>query len=118
MKLSDCIITPEKVLEYIPEAHTGTVNRRLVGRETGAKSLEVIIGTVAPGGQAAPHSHSNAEQVVYILEGSIEVEMWRDRQVANSGEAIFLPAGQSHRLSAHGSRPVKVLVIYAPPISQ
>lgn len=61
MKLSDCIIKPDKVPVYIPEAHTGTVNQRLVGRETGARNLEVILGKVAPGSQAEPHSHWDAE---------------------------------------------------------
>ena len=118
MKLSDCIIKPDKVPGYIPEAHTGTVNQRLIGQETGAKNLEVLLGTVAAGGQAEPHSHRSAEQVIYILAGSIEVEMWGERQVATSGEAVFLPAGQAHSLSAHGGQPAKVLVIYAPPMSR
>ena len=71
MKLSDCIIMPDKVPVYIPDAHTGTVNQRLIGCEIGAKNLEVVLGTVTPGGQAEPHSHSNAEQVVDVLEGRI-----------------------------------------------
>lgn len=116
MKLSDCIINPDSTASYSPEAHIGTTNRRLVGKEVGARNLEVILGTVAPGGQAAPHFHSEAEQVVYILEGRIEVEMFGEQQIARTGEAVFLPTGQTHQLSAYGGKPAKVLVIYSPPI--
>ncbi|MDO8635689.1 MAG: hypothetical protein Q7R34_05510 [Dehalococcoidia bacterium] len=62
--MSDCIIKPDNVPGYVPDAHTGTINRRLIGRETGAKNLDVILGTVAPGGQAEPHSHRDTEQAV------------------------------------------------------
>ncbi|MBI4288574.1 MAG: cupin domain-containing protein [Chloroflexi bacterium] len=116
MRLSGCIIKPDTLKSYSPEAHSGTTNKRLIGRESGARNLEVILGTVAPRGRADLHSHGEAEQVVYVLEGSIEVEMFGERQTARSGQAIFLPAGQPHGLSAPGDKPAKVLVIYAPPI--
>lgn len=117
MRLSDCIINPEKLPGYSPQAHVGTTNQRLIGREmVGARNLEVVLGTVMPGGQAEPHFHSEAEQVVYILEGEVEVEMWGERQVAGPQQVVYLPPGQVHRLAAHGGKAVKVLVIYAPPI--
>src|SRR5215210_4683619 len=39
---------------YSPPAHSGTDNRRLVGREFGA-GFEMILGQVAPGGEASRH---------------------------------------------------------------
>jgi len=37
---------------YSPPAHSGTVNRRLVDREFGAR-FEMVLGHVAPGGRPA-----------------------------------------------------------------
>ena len=50
---------------YSPPAHSGTVNRRLVGREFGA-GFEMILGRVAPGGEASRHYHVEEAQIVYI----------------------------------------------------
>jgi len=64
---------------YSPPAHSGTVNRRLVGREFGA-GFEMILGQVAPGGEASRHYHVDEAQVVYILKGEADVaRMLRDR---------------------------------------
>ena len=53
---------------YSPPAHSGTVNRRLVGREFGA-GFEMILGQVAPGGAASRHYHVEEAQIVYVLKG-------------------------------------------------
>ena len=48
---------------YSPPAHSGTVNRRLVAREFGA-GFEMILGHVAPGGEASRHYHVEEAQVI------------------------------------------------------
>jgi len=53
---------------YSPPAHSGTVNRRLVGREFGA-GFEMVLGQVAPGGEASRHYHVEEAQIVFILKG-------------------------------------------------
>src|SRR5258707_7634026 len=62
---------------YSPPAHSGTVNRRLVDREFGA-GFEMILGQVAPGGDASRHYHVNEAQVVYILKGAADVALGDD----------------------------------------
>jgi quercetin dioxygenase-like cupin family protein len=47
---------------YSPPAHSGTVNRRLVGPEFGA-GFEMILGQVAPGGEASRHYHVEEAQI-------------------------------------------------------
>ena len=48
---------------YSPANHTGTVNRRVIGKETvGARRLEVLLGTISRGHGALPHAHPNLEQ--------------------------------------------------------
>ncbi len=53
---------------YSPPGHTGTVNRRRVGPDF-CDSFEMILGSIAPGGEALRHRHERQHQVLYILEG-------------------------------------------------
>ena len=57
---------------YSPPAHSGTVNRRLVGREFGA-GFEMTLGRVEPGGEASRHYHVEEAQIVYILKGEADI---------------------------------------------
>src|ERR1700686_1131236 len=59
---------------YSPPAHSGTVNRRLVGREFGA-GFEVILGRDAPGGGARRHYHVDETQIVACLKGEADVAL-------------------------------------------
>src|SRR5258708_31630418 len=63
-----------KLPAYSPPAHSGTVNRRLVDREFGA-GFEMVLGRVAPGGEASRHYHVDEMQVVYILKGTADVAL-------------------------------------------
>src|SRR5260370_291947 len=62
---------------YSPPAHSGTINRRLVDREFGA-GFEMVLGQVAPGGEASRHYHVDEAQVVYILKGEADVALGDD----------------------------------------
>jgi uncharacterized RmlC-like cupin family protein len=100
-------IDPETLPTYSPPKHQGTINRRLIGRENvGAQHVEVVLGIVQPGGMAEMHQHGNLEQVVYVLEGR-----------ADPGQALFFPPKTPHYVAPIGDQPLKVLVIYAPPMT-
>ena len=117
MRLSDCIIRVEELGPYSPEAHQGTVNRRIIGKETvGSKNLEMVLGTISPGGVAEPHFHTGVEQVIYVLEGRAEVEMLGGKQVVIPGDTAYIPPGQLHKVTVLGDRPARFLVLYTPPI--
>lgn len=112
------IVRPEDVPPYAPPLHAGTVNRRLVGKDVnGSRHVEMILGTLEPGGVAERHSHDAQEQAMYILEGRALVEVGDDiKEEVGPGTACFFPAGVAHRFQA--LTPVKALVIYAPPLER
>src|ERR1700674_1154672 len=77
--MDDAAIATEGLIQHVSElppysrpAHSGTLNRRLVGREFGA-GFEMILGRVAPGGEASRHYHVEAAQIVYILNGEADI---------------------------------------------
>ena len=101
---------------YSPPAHLGTVNRRLVGHEFGA-GFEMILGRVAPGGEASRHYHVEEAQIVYILRGEADVALGDDapRRVG-PGTVIRIPKGLLHEIVTAGDEALECLVLYAPPL--
>jgi quercetin dioxygenase-like cupin family protein len=101
---------------YSPPAHSGTVNRRLVGREFGA-GFEMILGRVAPGGEASRHYHVEEAQIVYILKGEAEVTLGDDKPVrVGPGIVIRIPKRLTHEIVTVGNETLECLVLYAPPL--
>lgn len=112
------IVRPEEVPAYSPPLHAGTVNRRLVGKEVnGSRQVEVVLGTVEPGGVAERHTHE-VEQAMYVVEGRALVEVGDDKREVGPGTACFFPPGMPHRVESLGPGPLKALVIYSPPLER
>jgi quercetin dioxygenase-like cupin family protein len=112
------IVRPEDVPAYSPPLHAGTVNRRLVGKDVnGSTRVEVVLGTLEPGGLAERHSHDVQEQAIYMVEGRALVEIGDSiKEEVGPGTACFFPAGMPHRVEA--LTPARILVIYAPPLER
>ena len=107
-----------EVAGYHPANHVGTVNRRIIGRETvGAQKLEVVLGEIQKGKGALPHAHPGIEQVCYLLEGDAHVEVGGEKFEMKPGEACFFPPEAVH-LFIVTSEKAKVLVIYSPPYGE
>ena len=101
---------------YSPPAHSGTVNRRLVGREFGA-GFEMVLGQLAPGGEASRHYHVDEAQIVYILKGAADVALGGDPpRRCGPGTVIRIPKGLAHEVIAAGEESLEVMVLYAPPL--
>lgn len=108
-------VRANKIASYRPANHTGTLNRRLIGPETvSATQLEMVLGVVEKGRAAEPHAHPGIEQVGYILEDRVRVEVAGETTELGAGDCCFFPAEAQHVFVAISETPVKVLVIYAP----
>ncbi len=102
---------------YSPPAHSGTVNRRLLGREFGA-GCEMILGRIEPGGQASPHFHRNEAQIVYILKGEALVRLGEEgERRCGPGTVIRIPPGLVHEVKVVSQEVLEVIVLYAPPLA-
>ena len=112
--MSRYLVRTADLKPYSPAHHTGTRNFRLIGPETGASNLEVIIGEVERGKGALPHAHPGIEQVCYLLEGAADVEIGGEKFDMKAGDACFFPAGMMHVFTVTSAR-ARVLVVYAPP---
>jgi mannose-6-phosphate isomerase-like protein (cupin superfamily) len=112
-------VRPEDIAPYQPANHTGTVNRRLIGRDNvGAKNVEVLLGVIDKGHGALPHAHPGIEQVCYMLEGRALAEVGGESCEIGPGECCFFPADVPHKFTVVSETPVRVLVIYTPPYGE
>ncbi len=104
---------------YSPANHVGTVNRRLISKDTvGAKRLEVVHGTIEKGSGALPHAHPAIEQVCYLLEGTARAEVAGESFDMSPGDCCFFPPDEEHVFTVTSETPVKLLVIYSPPYEE
>jgi quercetin dioxygenase-like cupin family protein len=104
---------------YHPANHTGTLNRRLISRETvGAESVEMLIGTIEKGSGALPHAHPGIDQICYLLEGTATAGVDGQSFAMVPGDSCFFPAGMEHIFTVTSDTPVRVLVVYTPPYEE
>jgi quercetin dioxygenase-like cupin family protein len=112
-------VRAEEVPGYHPANHTGTLNRRLIGRETvGATRVEMLLGEIEPGQGALPHAHPGIDQICYMLEGRALAEVGGEKAELGPGDCCYFPADQRHVFTVVGDRKVKVLVVYTPPYEE
>jgi quercetin dioxygenase-like cupin family protein len=101
---------------YIPPGHEGTVNIRLIDKDF-CGSFEMNLGVVQPGGEASPHSHETEHQVVYIIDGKADVTLGTAPTVeCGPGTIIRIPPKLEHAVYAKGDTPLRVIVLYSPPL--
>ncbi len=95
---------------YMPEGHTGTVNKTLIDEMMGIRTFVVIHGELDPGGKAEAHIH-DFEQAFFVLSGRGRLKMGGKEYSLNVGSAYCVPTGIEHQIIALGPEPFKVLRI-------
>lgn len=79
------------------------------------KNQSLAEATVPSGGATQRHYHRVSEEFYFILEGQGEIEIDGMRQPALPGDAILIPAGAWHTISAKET--LRFLCCCAPPYS-
>ena len=112
-------VRPTDVEPYSPANHEGTVNRRLISKETvGARNIELLVGEITKNHGASPHAHPGIEQVCYLLEGRAIAEVDGQTRELGPGDCCYFPADLPHVFTAISDSPVKLLVVYSPPYGE
>ena len=71
--------------------------------------------TLAPGQQTERHYHAESEELYYLLGGEGEMEVDGERSAVAPGDAILIPPGAWHQITATGSSELRFLCCCAPP---
>lgn len=113
------VLRETDVPAYSPANHEQTFNRRVIGPDTvGAKFVEVLVGTLAPGASAESHAHPGIEQIVHCLEGTAEATIDGETITVSPGDWLFLPEGSFHGFRVTSATPMRIIVIYSPPYGE
>lgn len=80
-------------------------------RHTGRSSTGVV--DIAPGGGMNPHVHETHDEVMTILDGSVELRLGEDTFVAVAGDVISVPAGTVHA-PVHSPEGCLMISVFAP----
>lgn len=81
----------------------------------GVLSLTEFAAAPPPAPAAPVHRHLDADETLYILEGSFELVIGDRREPATAGASIFIPRGTPHTIENMGPRMGRMLVILTPP---
>jgi quercetin dioxygenase-like cupin family protein len=77
----------------------------------GARQLRLHVSVIDPGKAAhPPHQHAG-EEIVFLIEGTAEVLIGAETQVARAMTALFFPENILHGMRNIGDVPMKYAVI-------
>ena len=81
---------------------------------TGAKHFTVIEGTFFPGKGHGFHYHADQEELIYVVSGTVEHWIEKEKRTLGPGDCVFMPAGIVHATFNSGSRDATVIAILGP----
>ena len=80
-------------------------------------SLGMFELTVPPASNVPPpHSHSNNEEVVYALEGTLRYTVGSETRDLTAGQSMHTPRGTVHAFSNPFNRVARALIVLSPDI--
>ena len=92
---------PQDVKKYVPAAYDEVIT-------------VTALAEIPAGAESGMHRHPG-EEVGYVVEGAIDVDMpGKSPMTYKAGQAFLIPAGQAHNAKNAGSGTTKVLANYIP----
>ena len=86
------------------------------GPRDGLDGIVAIEATFLPGKCHDFHRHPGQEEVIYVIEGSIEQWVLEEKQVLSAGDSVVIPASAVHASFNEGGEPAKILAILSPAV--
>ena len=99
------------------EINVGQLGIRYLVDGSQTASLGIFELTVPPNSNVPPpHSHSNNEEIVYVLEGTLRYAVGSDTRDLTSGQSMQTPKGTVHAFSNPFGSVARALTIQSPDI--
>jgi mannose-1-phosphate guanylyltransferase/mannose-6-phosphate isomerase len=71
----------------------------------------VSLMTVLPGQRLSLQSHTGRAELWIVIDDGAKIQVGDDIREYKSGDEIWIPANERHRLSCPGNKPVRVLEV-------
>jgi quercetin dioxygenase-like cupin family protein len=73
----------------------------------------LVEATLAPGTEPPPHTHSQEDELFYVLDGEFDVYVGKEAFKVRKGECIFLPRLRPHAFMIRSPR-LRLLTLFTP----
>jgi mannose-6-phosphate isomerase-like protein (cupin superfamily) len=94
----------------------GSTIRSLLDRSNAPVAHQSLAeATLGPGESTTRHHHRVAEEIYYLLEGAGTMELDGEARRVAAGDAVLIPPGARHRITADPGGPLRMLCCCAPP---
>ena len=97
--------------------HVGQLGIDYIVDGSATESLGIFELTVPPGSNVPPpHSHSNNEECVYVLAGTLRYSVGADTRDLTVGQTMRTPRGEVHAFSNPFAETARALIVLSPDI--
>lgn len=94
----------------------GSTIRSILDRTNAPVQLQSLAeATLPPGGATERHYHKISEELYFLLDGTGRMEMDGTIRDVMAGDAILIPPGAWHQITATSAEPLRFLCCCAPP---
>ena len=84
----------------------------IVDAAHGSDALRVGELTIAPMTRVPRHAHTNTEEAMVLLEGSLEAQVGSQRMTIEAGDLVLAPAGSVHGFLNRTDQPARLLYVF------
>jgi mannose-6-phosphate isomerase-like protein (cupin superfamily) len=90
--------------------------QNLVGGASPIQAEHFALGhvTLDPDGGQVPWHNQEQEEIYFIIEGTAEMCLGKERRTLSTGQAAYIPPGEYHQITNIGAMPLRMLYCYAP----
>jgi mannose-6-phosphate isomerase-like protein (cupin superfamily) len=99
-------------VDILAAAWSNEAFRRVV--LTGTRQ-QVVVMTIPPGGEIGDEVHSETDQALAFVDGVGKAQLDGESVDIGPNDLVFVRAGTRHNFVNTGSRPLRLITIYAPP---
>ncbi len=98
--------------------HDWGVFAQISGPRDGLSGIVAIEATFLPGKSHDFHRHPGQEEVIYVIEGTIEQWLEQEKQVLSAGDSVVIPNSAVHATFNDGDAPARILAILSPSVGE
>lgn len=94
----------------------GRRTQNLVGGASPIQASSFSMGnvTLEPNGGQVPWHNQEQEEIYFVVEGTGEMCLGKERREMHAGQAVYIPSMIFHQLTNIGSTPLRMIYCYGP----
>ena len=98
------------------EQHDWGVFAQISGPRDGLAGIVAIEATFLPGKCHDFHRHPGQEEVIYVIEGTIEQWLEQTKRTLSAGDSVVIPASAVHATFNVGEVSARIIAILSPAV--